>query len=357
MAPAANSRDDHGNYAVNIAKHIMSFVITLGSLALIAFGIGGGYAALPGNPIVLYIIFVCVLTLLGYLEGLQVAILALERTSPETFKESYPRGARNLKLATANHGLNVQRFLVGRQFFVVFVVFLIAQITTYAELPFRDDVPDWIYIALIDTGLPGALVVLSFGQLMPQLVAATHPVRVMDLPGSWTVIMITLGFESIGVTHFAWLLTMGVKKGGGCAAKNDLGSPASGAAKVAPDLVVAADETSLERGAALGLAPAAAAGNSKETAAWLMKAAHAREVEGLYARSPAPPGALPSPQDLVRALIEKGEPVPRYLLPPSHPLHIPPHIVAWDLQHRLGVNVIEPETDAAEVSPGGEESA
>jgi len=74
--------------------------------------------------------------------------------------------------------------------------------------------------------------------------------------------------------------------------------------------------------------------------------------------------------------------VPRYLLPPSHPLHIPPHIarggvkkrdalarvegappkrppsqVAWDLQHRLGVNVIEPETGAAEVSPGGEESA
>jgi len=81
--------------------------------------------------------------------------------------------------------------------------------------------------------------VLSFGQLMPQLVAATHPARgraeasaraegareglgarrgsaeggarrasapqvhVMNLPGSWTVIMITLVFESIGVTRCA----------------------------------------------------------------------------------------------------------------------------------------------------------
>ena len=32
-------------------------------------------------------------------------------------------------------GLNVQRFLVGRQFFVVFVVFLCAQLTTYPDMP------------------------------------------------------------------------------------------------------------------------------------------------------------------------------------------------------------------------------
>ena len=69
----------------------------------------------------------------------------------------------------------MQRFLVGRQFFVVFVVFLCAQITTYPSLP-SFGLPSWAFTVLIDTGLPGALVVLIFGQLMPQLLAATHPV-------------------------------------------------------------------------------------------------------------------------------------------------------------------------------------
>jgi hypothetical protein len=136
-------------------------------------------ANLPGHPLGLYAIFLAVLVLLGYLEGLQViydtaicsssvgvrelkdppppiehcsspslswggawvrvafqvAILALEHTSAETFKASAPRAYATLCLATAGRGLNVQRFLVGRQFFVVFVVFLCAQLTTYPTLP------------------------------------------------------------------------------------------------------------------------------------------------------------------------------------------------------------------------------
>jgi hypothetical protein len=37
---------------------------------------------------------------------------------------------------------------------------------------------------VIQTGLPGALVVLAFGQLMPQLIAATHPITFMNMPGT-----------------------------------------------------------------------------------------------------------------------------------------------------------------------------
>merc|ERR1719397_1404508 len=80
------------------------------------------------------------------------------------------RAYNNHKLATAKHGLNVQRFLVGRQFF-------------------------------------GVLVVLAFGQLMPQLIASTHPITFMNLPGANFVINLCLGFEAVGVTHFSWVLT------------------------------------------------------------------------------------------------------------------------------------------------------
>ena len=45
-------------------------------------------------------------------------------------------------------------------------------INHHLKLP-KDGWPEWLFVLVIDTGLPGALVVLSFGQLMPQLVAAT----------------------------------------------------------------------------------------------------------------------------------------------------------------------------------------
>merc|ERR1711937_397526 len=140
--------------------------------------------------------------------GLQIAILNLERANAERFKH-LNRAYVNHKLATRHHGLNVQRFLVGRQFFVVFVVFLSAQLTTYSDLTW--DIPRSLFILIIDTGFPGVMVVLSFGQLMPQLVAATHPITFMNIPGAWIVIKIALGFEAIGITHFSWVLTFFTK--------------------------------------------------------------------------------------------------------------------------------------------------
>jgi hypothetical protein len=42
-------------------------------------------------------------------------------------------------------------------------------------------------------------------QLMPQLMAASDPRWFMQLPGSLPVVYLCLGFEFIGITHFAWL--------------------------------------------------------------------------------------------------------------------------------------------------------
>jgi hypothetical protein len=132
----------------------------------------------------------------------------LEKVNRELFAHN-TKAYNNHKLATRDEGLNVQRFLIGRQFFVVFVVFLSAQLTTYPtlELP----LPSWLFTFLIETGLPGCLVVLAFGQLMPQLVASTHPITMMGLPFSWATIQMALMFETLGVTHFSWVLTFIVK--------------------------------------------------------------------------------------------------------------------------------------------------
>ena len=382
----------------NGVRHTLSLFLTLGSLGLIFYCIAMDYAALPGEPWLHYMLFLFSIVLLAYLEGLQVAILSLEHVSPTSFPIQAVRARASHRLATGHRGLNVQRFLVGRQFFVVFVVFLSAQLTTYPGLP-KTALPEWLYVAVINTGLPGALVVLAFGQLMPQLIAATHPVTVMNLIGSYQVIQLALGFEFIGVTHFSWLLAEMVKR---CSGLNSPGASiatdaAAGNSTVHEytasgnpnesslqssfaanpswstslldswhnirrrmDLDVGTLDTSqLYEGAERGMEEVSTSDiRSREMVAWLQtqSMSGSRNLSSLYeyrqrsekkkdeddtsiniARSDAENNQFPSPADITRFLIQSKRPVPRYLLPPHHDKHIPPHIVAFDLVRRHDV--------------------
>jgi len=337
-------------------RKTLSSLLTLSALGLIFYCIAKGYAALPGPPLLHYLLFLFVLVLLGYLEGLQIAILELERSKlPESkeFKKAFPRAKYTLDLATGRKGLNVQRFLIGRQFFVVFVVFLCAQLTTYPDLP-SDGWPKWLFVVVIDTGLPGALVVLAFGQLMPQLVAATHPVHFINLPGSWYVIMLTLGLETIGIAHFSWVLSSLTKCLSRIGEHEDV---EKFEARPAPSGSVQPEDEELDRllsddlyvsaEAAAGasqlgvqvLTPKSASAitdSSEERFAqmppWLLpKTKKAFKNWGFNPTSGEP---FPSPDQIVEQLLSSGENVPRYLLPPSHKMHIPPHVVAYDLIQR-----------------------
>jgi hypothetical protein len=48
------------------------------------------------------------------------------------------------------------------------------------------------------------LIVLSFGQLLPELLAQEYPLRFMDMYGSFTVGYISLLGDAVGVGHCAW---------------------------------------------------------------------------------------------------------------------------------------------------------
>ena len=116
-----------------VIRHVFSLCLSGSALLVIIIGVSGKHAVMPGNPLVLFLIFLACVTLLGYLEGLQVAILALEKMDCAVFRESHARGFR--LISKCKEGRNVERFLVGRQFFVIFVVYLTAQITTFPDLP------------------------------------------------------------------------------------------------------------------------------------------------------------------------------------------------------------------------------
>jgi hypothetical protein len=132
-----------------------------------------------------------------------IAIVGTQYWDPQVFQEVYPRAFRLHRLM--NQPENVKRFIIGRQFYTVLTNFLLAQIFTFANWD-SDSIamPKALFFILIKSGLCGVLVILAFGQLLPELLAAEYPLRFMNMPGSYAISAISLFFDSIGVGHAAW---------------------------------------------------------------------------------------------------------------------------------------------------------
>jgi hypothetical protein len=192
------------NIAIKYVKYFLSSGLTMTYIIYIFWGIGTNQAVLPGPAGAHFIIFLFCMTLVAYLEGLQVAILACEHLDPEPWRASYPRAFK--LMSSVKQGNNVERFLVGRQFFTIFVMTLMAQVTSFPAISHLG-IPSVVWFIFIQTGLPGAMVVTTVGSLQPQLLAAKDPWKFLDLYGTNAVLNLCYGLEISGVcTHFAWML-------------------------------------------------------------------------------------------------------------------------------------------------------
>lgn len=75
------------------------------------------------------------------------------------YAEKFPRAVKCQALCNTPEKL--KKFLVGRQFFVIFVVFLIAEITSFSHMPSDfGGMPPLLLTILVKTGLPGTTSIL-----------------------------------------------------------------------------------------------------------------------------------------------------------------------------------------------------
>jgi len=141
--------------------------------------------------------------MLAMLEGLQVAVLRMDGKDPEHYVDSAPRAYSLMKRAL--HEKNVRRFLIGRQFFVIFVVFLINQCTIFPDIS-RLGIPEGIWFAFVSLGFPTALNILCWCQLPTQILANQDPLLFMNRPGARFVLEVCLYTEMTGLSHFSWVV-------------------------------------------------------------------------------------------------------------------------------------------------------
>jgi hypothetical protein len=106
--------------------------------------------------------------------------------------ETFPRACKTHKLVDTP--VKVKKFLVGRQFFVIFVVFLIAQITSFPNIP-KDfgGLPETMVLVVFQVGLPGVALVLTYGQLISQLFVEEFTLQFLNMYGNEFVVRLSLG--------------------------------------------------------------------------------------------------------------------------------------------------------------------
>ena len=188
--------------------------LMLFALSVTLYGIGMQWNNPPwpqsqSHPALEIALFLLLLLWIALLEGCQISVVGLQDVNMEPYKMSHPRAYAICQLA--HKGPNVERFLVGRQFLLLFFGFLVSRIGGAKEEDFY--MGDWVWsdsatqFFWLNSVLLMILIVGPF-QLVTQLIAADKMMEFLNLRfyGYYTVLLPCLFAESIGLTHSSYLL-------------------------------------------------------------------------------------------------------------------------------------------------------
>merc|ERR1719336_3290041 len=125
--------------------------------------------------------------------------------------DTHPRAYKCCKLV--HDGANVERFLVGRQFLLLFNGFLCSRVGGGTEPAGGYEIGDWTWSSEMTqfwyaNNVMLMIVIVALGQLPTQLVAADKMLGFFDLPLGhyYIVLMPCMIIESVGFTHSSYLL-------------------------------------------------------------------------------------------------------------------------------------------------------
>jgi hypothetical protein len=189
-----------------LARRFVAITLFTSSIFFIFGGILTGKSEIfADRPWLAIFCLLALLAILALFEGLQICVALLRLKDVDSLRISHPNTVELHRFFRSEEG--TRRFLAGRQFFVVFVVFFIARITSFPEMrvvPFLDlTLPsrfEWLWYPLFDLGLLGAFLVLWVGQLAPQFAANRNPQGFLDKPGMGLALRSSFVVDNLGIT-------------------------------------------------------------------------------------------------------------------------------------------------------------
>jgi hypothetical protein len=144
-------------------------------------------------------------TWLTMIEGQQASLVGLPPVDPELYKDSHPITYKNGALAFK--GDNLDRYLMGRQFMVLMVVFVINQCGQPLD-PTVDvlGMPDGVKFVFLDIGLGMIVFTCVLGQLHTQVNASHCMIDFINNYFALFTLYTAMCVEFTGIMHSAYLI-------------------------------------------------------------------------------------------------------------------------------------------------------
>jgi len=187
-------------YVASIGLLIFSIII-VGALIFT----GNTRVASETNPWVALIVCILAVTWLSMIEGQQASLVGLPPVDPDLYKDSHPVTYKNAALAFK--GDNLDRYLMGRQFMVLLVVFVINQCAGPLD-PTVDvlGLPDGVKLVFLDVGLGMIIFTCILGQLTTQVNASHCMIDFINNYFALFTLYTAMSVEFSGVMHSSYLI-------------------------------------------------------------------------------------------------------------------------------------------------------
>jgi len=184
------------------------------SLGLLVFSIiivgalmftGNTKVASEANPATALIVCILAIVWLSMIEGQQASLVGLPPVDPDLYKDSHPMTYKNAALAFK--GDNLDRYLMGRQFMVLLVVFTINQCGGPMD-PTVDvlGLPDGVKLIFLDIGLAMVIFTCILGQLTTQVNASHMMIDYINNYFALFTLYTTMFVEFTGIMHSSYLV-------------------------------------------------------------------------------------------------------------------------------------------------------
>ena len=164
-------------------------------------------------PIVAFIIFLVLMSVVGMLEGMQIAFFAVAKI-PASERGESAWALKTCHLLFRGEGNNLPGFMIGRQLTVVSCMFFVARVTSVKIPEGGENIfgsPDGLQ-ELYNTGLLGALFLTIVGSISWQLVASAFPIEFLSNPLTYFLLRFALILEATGLCAPAWVIAAAHKK-------------------------------------------------------------------------------------------------------------------------------------------------
>jgi len=186
------------------------------SLAILAFAMAVTFKALfsgqttmwEGVPgAVAVILFFLLMSVIGMLEGMQIAFFAVAKIPVEERGDA-KFAKMTCELLFRGGGRNLPGFMIGRQLTVVSCFFIVARVTSLDIAEGEENVfgvSDGLQ-AFFNTGLLGAVITTILGSISWQLVASAFPIAFLSNPFTYILLRIALLLEATGLASGSWVI-------------------------------------------------------------------------------------------------------------------------------------------------------